>query len=122
MLHDMWAPHRQAVIIVLLCLLIQGTRARPEDKGEIASRLNSAGLDLMKQGRIKEAAESFRQALERDQENVDCLANLGVALVKQGNPAETVEGLRRATRRRPNHPHLSSRLARTCVATTAPPD
>src|SRR2546426_11245453 len=120
MLHDMWAPHRQAVIIVLLCPLIQGTRARPEDKGEIAARLNSAGLDLMKQGRIKEAVESFRQALERDPENVDCLANLGVALVRQGNPVEAVEVLQRATRRRPNDPRLSSDLAAALGAAGRP--
>ena len=69
MQYKMRAP-RQAVV-VLLSLLLQGTGARPEDKGEIAARLNSAGLVLMTQGQVKEAVERFRQALERDPEELD---------------------------------------------------
>src|SRR5207248_7773595 len=118
MQYKMRAP-RQAVV-VLLSLLLQGTGARPEDKGEIAARLNSAGLVLMNQGQVKEAVERFRRALERDPENVDCLANLGVALMREGAHAEAVEVLQRAAQRRPNDPRLSSDLAAALGAAGRP--
>src|SRR5262245_27964719 len=111
MLRKMWAPRRQAVLIVLLSLPMQGAGARLEDKADVVARLNSAGLYLMNQGRIKEAVETLRQALEHDPENVNCLANLGVALLRQGTPAEAVQVLQEAAQRRPNDPRLSSDLA-----------
>ena len=43
---------------------------------------------------MKEAVERFRQALERDPDNVDSLANLGVAYMRQGNAPEAVQVLR----------------------------
>src|SRR5439155_22053668 len=104
MRYKMWAPRQAAVI--LLSLLVQGAGARPEDKRDIAARLNSAGLDLMRRGQVNEAVERFRQALERDPENVDCLGNLGVALLKQEAYPEAVDVLQRAAQRRPNDPHL----------------
>src|SRR5215472_14867028 len=90
-----------------------------QDNGEIA-RLNSAGLQLLNQGRIEEAVKIFHQALERDPENVNCLANLGVALMKQGDAEKAVEVFQRAAQKRPDDPRLSSDLAAALSAAGQP--
>jgi tetratricopeptide (TPR) repeat protein len=58
--------------------------------------------DLLREGRVLEAAESFRQALHADPANPDTVLNLGNTFLRLGKPEEAAALFREALRLRPN--------------------
>jgi Flp pilus assembly protein TadD len=68
---------------------------------DLASRLSAEGLKLLDQGRLAEAVDRFRRAVEADPENLAALNNLGVTLRKQKDFATAVATLQRAARLHP---------------------
>jgi tetratricopeptide (TPR) repeat protein len=70
--------------------------------------LNSIGAALMYLGRISEAEQRLREALDSDPNYIEALVSL--AGVLQGNPAGAEEWLRRALKVNPKYPGVRSKL------------
>jgi tetratricopeptide (TPR) repeat protein len=84
-------PHTEIIVGVFLSVLLHGIGFAHQAKTGIASRLNSEGLDLLEQGRIEEAAEKFRRALETDPDkstlsltSASCCADKGHSPTRYG--------------------------------------
>ena len=93
------------------------TLARPRD---LTAR-NDLGAALAAQGRIGEAAEQFRKAIEIDARQPDLHFNLGAMLQRQGRKAEAAAEYRTALRLNPRHREARDALARlTGTQTTVP--
>ncbi|MFQ5520497.1 MAG: tetratricopeptide repeat protein, partial [Candidatus Methylomirabilia bacterium] len=63
----------------------------------------SLGLAFLNTGRLPEAVEQLRLALERDPDDVGARNNLAVALLRQGTPEEAMAHLAHVIRRDPEH-------------------
>ncbi|MFY0596566.1 MAG: tetratricopeptide repeat protein [Cognatishimia sp.] len=71
------------------------TRAAIQDglTGEVLSNIGTANLAL---GRVGQAEDNFRKALEKNENNPDIWNNLGVVLMERGKFAEAVQSLKKA--------------------------
>jgi Flp pilus assembly protein TadD len=76
-----------------------------------SSRLNLEGLERLKQNRIAEAEQKFRQSIAADPGNTEALNNLGVLLRRDHRAAAAAEILRKAARLDPRNPQIHSNLA-----------
>jgi Flp pilus assembly protein TadD len=70
-----------AYLFLFLSNLLLAQAANPD----LASRLNREGMALLDQGRLKEAVDRFRQAIQSDPHNISAHNNLGVTLRRQGD-------------------------------------
>jgi spermidine synthase len=64
---------------------------------------NVIGVTWLREGRYDEAAEAFREALERRGGSADANRNLGTALAATGHPSEAITYLRRAVQLAPDN-------------------
>jgi len=72
---------------------------------------NRMGSELLKQGKLKEATEKFRQAIEADPTHAGAHNNLGVAYERMGNRQAQAQ-FEKAIRFRPDFTHAHFNLAR----------
>jgi tetratricopeptide (TPR) repeat protein len=71
-------------------------RAAVALRPEASAALNNLGLALKEQGKVDEAAECYRKALQSDPRNVVALSNLGLCLCDEGKFDEAVAFHRRS--------------------------
>ena len=71
---------------------------------------NNLGLFLRNQGRIDEAMEHYRKAIQIKPNYSDALNNLGLALAAKGQFNEAIENLRKAIQISPNDPEALDNL------------
>jgi spermidine synthase len=64
---------------------------------------NLIGVTLLREGRHAEAADAFREALQRRADSVDANRNLGTALAESGETGDAIAYLRRAVQLDPGH-------------------
>ena len=75
------------------------------------ARLHSnVGLELRNQGRLPEAIEQFRMAVEEEPDFAEGWNNLGSALLEQGRIDEAIAHYRRALALKPGRPELHYHL------------
>lgn len=92
------------VVRILLAACLVATVASAQVGGGGAGGLQArflAGQEAMKEGRLPQAADEFRAALELDPSLSEARANLGLVLFLQGQYAETVRHLERVVADRP---------------------
>jgi len=77
--------------MVIALFLIFPVRAQVPGGGEEAERLKQKALALMDEGRVKEAAATFREALKSAPRDLETLNDLGVALRKTGDFAGSLD-------------------------------
>jgi len=90
-------------LVLTVGLLVCGcgqpsSEAPPSDDPQ---ELNEIGVGLLRQGRLEEAASTFRKALELRPEYPEALYNLGAVLIKKGQVREAIEALERSVELRP---------------------
>lgn len=106
--------------MVIALILIFPVRAQVPGGGEEAERLKQKALALMDEGRVKEAAATFREALKSAPRDLETLNDLGVALRKTGDFAGSLEALQAAVSLRPSDARIQSNLAVTLQAMGRP--
>jgi len=98
---------RQSGMYTDIETLWQTTIARNPDCG-LAH--NNLGGYLYKAGRIKEALEHYRKAVQINPNYTDALNNLGVALAAEGRYDEAIESYHQALRINPDYPSALNNL------------
>ncbi|MFQ5741479.1 MAG: tetratricopeptide repeat protein, partial [Acidobacteriota bacterium] len=71
---------------------------------------NNLGVELAKQGRLKEAVVHYQEALRIDPASVRAHSNLGAALASRGKLKKAIPHFRRALKIKPDDPELRSNL------------
>jgi len=96
------AKSRQ-VLLCVLCVLVASAIALSQDGPAQSIRLNNLGVAYLNQGRVNDALDSFRQALQRNPPLVAARLNEGIALIQAQRLAEARDALLDATRRQPQN-------------------
>lgn len=77
---------------------------------------NTLGTALAEAGRLEEAAEHYRRALEIQPGYVDAAANLGDVLARLGRAPDALDRLRRAVAASPDNAYFHDQLGRALAA------
>ena len=72
-------------------------------KPDYAKAHNNWGVALVKTGRMQEAIEHYKQALQLDPNYPEAHSNLGVVLVQTGQTQEAIEHYKQALMLRPDY-------------------
>jgi len=90
---------------------------RTEENGDAFSSKVNRGNDLLAQGKVEEAVQTFMEAMRMNPENEDVHYDLGLALTRQGKLEEAIQQYLEALRIFPNyveaHNNLGNLLMRT---------
>ena len=100
-------------LLLTVVLFVSGcSQPSPEiPESDDPQELNEAGLELLRQGRLDEAASTFRKALDLRPEYPEALYNLGAVLVKRGRVEEGIEALEKAVQLKPDFREAMTLLA-----------
>src|SRR5688572_2865048 len=94
---------RRVCAVCLLCFFAALPFALSQDGPAQAIRVNNLGVAYLNQGRITEALDSFRQALQRNPSLFAARLNEGIALIHVQRLAEGRDALLDATRQQPQN-------------------
>jgi tetratricopeptide (TPR) repeat protein len=89
---------------------------RMSDRPQDAASLCTNAYNLLSAGRIADAIECFRAAVELDAEHPAAHKGLGDCYLQGGAPKEAIDAYELARRYRPNYPELENNLALAYLA------
>ena len=91
--------------------VVEVARSLGQDRPTYARVYNRMGTDLLRQGKLNEAAEQFRKALQEDPRSAGAHNNLGLVYERQNKP-EAEDEFEQAIRLDPQFVHAHFNLAR----------
>jgi tetratricopeptide (TPR) repeat protein len=102
---------RGALAALLLCAVLPAVAGAQGGPPPGAVQRNLRGVELVKQGKLPEAIEQFRQAVETDPGYVTALMNLGHAYDLHGDTDEAIARYRTVLDREPDNALAHNNLA-----------
>lgn len=82
----------------------------------VSNAYNQQGLDLLKQGKVKEAETAFKESTKADPKATGPLSNLGVAYFQAGRTDDAIAAFKDAVARDPNNADAHFNLGLTFVS------